>query len=68
MSYEDAIRNAVSLGGDSDTIAAIAGGIAEALFGIPEEIKTEALQHLPDDIKAVIARFDTTKKKAPNYL
>lgn len=65
VSYEDAIRNAVSLGGDSDTIAAIAGGIAEALFGIPEEIKTEALQHLPDDIKAVITRFDTHQRKKP---
>ena len=37
-SYEDAIRNAVSLGGDSDTLAAIAGSIAEALHGIPEEL------------------------------
>ena len=65
VSYEDAIRNAVSLGGDSDTIAAIAGGIAEALFGIPEEIKTEALRYLPDDIKAVIACFDAHQRKTP---
>ena len=41
-SFEDAIRNAVSLGGDSDTLAAIAGPIAEALHGIPAEIQTEA--------------------------
>lgn len=41
-SYEDAVRNAISLGGDADTQAAIAGGIAEALFGLPEEIRTYA--------------------------
>ena len=41
-SYEDAIRNAVSIGGDSDTIAAIAGGVAEARFGMPEDIATRA--------------------------
>ena len=41
-SFEDAIRNAVSLGGDSDTIAAIAGCIAEALHGIPDEIAAQA--------------------------
>ncbi|SFE52549.1 ADP-ribosylglycohydrolase family protein [Trichococcus pasteurii] len=42
-SFEDAIRNAVSLGGDSDTLAAIAGAIAEAHYGIPEQIKERAL-------------------------
>ena len=57
VSYEDAIRNAVSLGGDSDTIAAIAGGIAEARFGIPDEIKTEAWTYLPADIREVVTRF-----------
>ena len=41
-SFEDAIRNAISLGGDSDTLAAIAGPIAEALHGIPAHIQTEA--------------------------
>ena len=40
--YEDAVRNAISLGGDSDTLGSIAGGIAEALYGIPEDIKEEA--------------------------
>ena len=47
----------MSLGGDSDTIAAIAGGIAEAMFGIPEEIKTEAWTYLPADIREVVIRF-----------
>lgn len=53
-SFEDAIRNAVSLGGDSDTIAAIAGGIAEAIHGIPDTIAAEAWGYLPKDIQAVI--------------
>ena len=42
VSYEDAVRNAISLGGDSDTLGSIAGGIAEALHGIPEGIKAQA--------------------------
>lgn len=50
--YEDAVRNAVSLGGDSDTLGAIAGAIAEALHGIPSEIKEHAesryLANAPD--------------------
>ncbi|SHJ81515.1 ADP-ribosylglycohydrolase [Dethiosulfatibacter aminovorans DSM 17477] len=47
-SFEDAIRTAVSLGGDSDTIAAIAGSIAEAYYGIPEELKAKAISYLDD--------------------
>ena len=42
-SFEDAIRNAISIGGDSDTLAAITGGIAEAFYGIPEELKRQAI-------------------------
>ena len=45
-SFEDAIRNAISLGGDADTIAAIAGGVAGAYYGVPDEIRLQALQHL----------------------
>jgi ADP-ribosylglycohydrolase len=54
-SFEDAIRNAVSLGGDSDTIAAVAGGIAEALHGIPDNIATQAWAYLPKDMQAVMS-------------
>ena len=50
VSFEDAIRNAISIGGDSDTIAAIAGGIAEAYYGIPDFIKHEALKYVSDDL------------------
>jgi ADP-ribosylglycohydrolase len=53
-SFEDAIRNAVSLGGDSDTIAAIAGGISEALHGIPKDIAVQAWAYLPQDMQAVM--------------
>ena len=56
-SYEDAIRNAISIGGDSDTISAIAGGVAEALFGIPEHIANEAWAKLPVDMRKVMTRL-----------
>lgn len=49
--YEDAIRNAVSLGGDADTQAAMAGAIAEAFFGIPDEIQEEGLSFLDDTLQ-----------------
>lgn len=54
--YEDAIRNAVSLGGDSDTLACIAGSIAAAAYPIPEEIVDEAEKRLPPDMIAVLEK------------
>ena len=56
-SVEDAIRNAVSLGGDADTQAAIAGSIAEAAWGVPEDMARAVLKKLPDDMKSVIDAF-----------
>lgn len=56
-SYEDVVRNAVSLGGDTDTIAAIAGAMAEGLYGVPEELKEECLSRIPEEMKDVISRF-----------
>ena len=53
-SFEDAIRNAVSLGGDADTIAAIAGSMAEAYYGVPEELKEKCLKKLPPFIAGVV--------------
>ena len=47
----DALRNAVSLGGDSDTLACITGGIAEAFYGMPQELRDETLKRLPEDIR-----------------
>ena len=55
--FEDTIRLAVSLGGDSDTLTCIAGGVAEAIWGVPEDIKSQALARLPDEIKAVYEDF-----------
>ena len=57
-SYEDAIRNAISLGGDADTMACIAGGIAEAHYGgVPDEIREAAWSRLDDRLRAVVQEF-----------
>ena len=55
--FEDAIRNAISIGGDSDTIAAITGSIAEAAYGIPKWIKRKAISYLDDPLKDVLRRW-----------
>ena len=57
-SFEDAIRKAVSLGGDSDTLAAITGSIAEAFYGIPEELENRARSLLDKRLTAVLERWD----------
>lgn len=53
--FEDVIRNAVSIGGDSDTIAAIAGAVAEARFGIPEDIARKTWSYLPKEMRQVMS-------------
>jgi ADP-ribosylglycohydrolase len=55
--FEDAIRNAISLGGDSDTLAAITGSIAEAAYGIPDWMKDKAWTYLDEPLKAVCRRW-----------
>lgn len=55
--FEEAIRYAIAVGGDSDTIGAIVGSIAEAVWGIPESLKKEALKYLPKEMIAVIKDF-----------
>lgn len=65
-SFEDAIRKAISWGGDSDTIAAIVGSMAEPIWGIPGAIKQKALDLLPDDMKAVLFKF-WKEAKMDNY-
>lgn len=55
--FEDAIRNAISIGGDSDTIAAIAGSVAEAAYGVPELIRSEVDRRLTPDLRDVFAAF-----------
>ena len=56
-SYEDTVRNAVSLGGDTDTMGCIAGSIAEAFFGMPDDLKEECRRRLPEDMRRVADRF-----------
>lgn len=56
-SYEDALRNAISIGGDSDTVAAIAGGLAEALYGLPTAIADQGWGYVPSDMRQVIQRL-----------
>lgn len=55
--YEDAVRNAVSIGGDSGTIACIAGGIAEVMFTVPDRIAQKARTYLTGDLRIVLDRF-----------
>ncbi len=59
--YEDAVRNAISLGGDSDTLACIAGGIAHAFYGhVPDEIVQPVRAMLPADLLQVLDAFQET--------
>ena len=61
--FEDAIRTAISIGGDSDTIACISGAIAEAFYGdIPEELVEQTLARLPKSFKKIIEDFNQIKK------
>ena len=55
--FEDAIRLAISLGGDSDTIGAMTGGIAAAYYGIPDKIARKALEYIPEDMIEVLNKF-----------
>ena len=55
--FEDVIRTAVSLGGDCDTLTCIAGGIAEAFYDVPEELKTECRNRIPVAMLEVLDRF-----------
>lgn len=55
--FEDAIRNAISIGGDSDTLAAITGGIAEAYYGVPEEIIKQAEGYLDERLLNILKDY-----------
>lgn len=56
--FEDAIRNAISIGGDSDTIGAITGSIAQAYYGIPDKIRAEAVKYLDEYLLDVLNEFE----------
>lgn len=71
-SFEDALRNVVSLGGDADTQGAIAGPIAEALFGIPDDIRDEAMTYMPSEMLEIMGQLyrrddlQSSQTKPPN--
>ena len=60
--FEDVIRTAVSLGGDCDTLTCIAGSLAEAYYGVPDELKEECCKRLPIDMLDVLFKFDALKE------
>lgn len=62
LDFEDVIRTAVSLGGDCDTLTCIAGGIAEAYYGIPDELRTECIDRLPQCMMVRLLQFESRRK------
>lgn len=62
-SYRDVIRNCISIGGDSDTIAAIAGGVAEAYYGVPEKVKKMGMFFLDPYLREIVKVFEEFKKE-----
>jgi len=64
--FEDVIRTAVSLGGDCDTLTAIAGSIAEGFYGVPENLKAECRNRVPEDMRTVLQHFDEFMTRKEN--
>lgn len=58
LDFEDAVRNAISIGGDSDTIAAICGSIAGSYYGVPQKLEEAALPFFDDFMKGIIDKFE----------
>lgn len=61
--FEDSIRKAISIGGDTDTIACMVGSIAEAYYGIPKELRMQAIEILPDNFKDILIKAYKMKKR-----
>ena len=61
-SFEDVIRTAVSLGGDCDTLTCIAGGMAEAFYGVPDKLKEKCKKRIEPDMQDVLDRFERFEK------
>ena len=57
--FEDCVRCAISIGGDSDTLGCITGSIAEAYFGVPDELRQHAMNTLPEAFKNIITEFES---------
>ena len=58
LDFEDVIRTAVSLGGDCDTLTCISGGIAEAYYGVPDELRKECINRLPKEMSEILLVFE----------
>lgn len=67
-SVEEAIRNCVSIGGDCDTSACIAGGIAEAMFGFPDEWLAPLMERIPKDMRRIIVQWYAQRACSPIVL
>ena len=67
VDFEDAIRNAVSIGGDSDTIAAVTGSLAEAYYGIPEMLWKQTQSRLPTQMREVIEKAYELNQDRPLF-
>lgn len=66
--FEDAIRNAISIGGDSDTLAACTGAIAEAFYGVPDHLREYVIGRLPQELIDIIVEFeDVFPPRSYNY-
>ena len=57
--FEDALRTAVSLGGDSDTLAAVTDSIAEAFYGVPEELRQECRTRLTPELSEILRQWES---------
>ena len=68
MDFEDALRTAVSLGGDSDTLAAITGSIAEAFYGAPEDLKQECRKRLTPDLEEILQACENMILQVKNMI
>ena len=62
-SFEETIRNAISIGGDTDTIACIAGSLAESYYGIPENLLEQVKPYLKDYMKELLEKEKTLQKR-----
>ena len=60
--FEDAIRNAISIGGDSDTLAAITGGVAEAYYGVPAALEAQARNYLDARLTAILDAYEAWRR------
>jgi hypothetical protein len=66
--FEDCVRNAISIGGDSDTIGSITGSIAEAYYGIPQGVKEKAMSYLPAEFQEIIIEFENKYSKTDDSI